>query len=128
MATCAKGIGSPCCHQSTCEGGSCQEQSEMILWGIKRRSENYMVSFPRENAMIWEEFISVHLEFEYWNEYITENGAVFLFHLQDGIKRYEVNGFINDEVLGLCERLCECKFESIKRMLSDNHFYKNFIS
>ena len=25
MATCAKGIGSPCCHQSTCEGGSCQE-------------------------------------------------------------------------------------------------------
>lgn len=95
---------------------------------INRDGGNFMVSFPRKKAMIWEEFISAHLEFEYWNEYITENGAVFLFHLQDGIKRYEVNDFINDEVLGLCERLCECKFESIKRMLSDNHFYKNFIS
>ena len=83
-----------------------------------------MVSFPKEKAEIWEEYISAHLEFEYWNEYLTENGAVFLFHLQEGIKRYEVN----DEVLGLCERLCDCKFESIKRMLSDNQIYKNFIS
>ena len=95
---------------------------------FNRDGGNFMVSFPEEKAAIWEEFISAHLELEYWNEYLTENGAVFLFHLQDGIKRYEVNDFINDEVLGLCERLCECKFESIKRMLSDNHFYKRFIS
>lgn len=95
---------------------------------INRDGGNFMVSFPEEKAGIWEAFISAHLEFEYWNEYLTENGAVFLFHLQDGIKRYEVNDFINDEVLELCERLCDCKFESIKRMLSDNHFYKNFIS
>ncbi len=107
-------------------------QVEEDIWGrwfeINRDGGNFMVSFPEEKAAIWEEFISAHLEFEYWNEYLTENGAVFLFHLQDGIKRYEVNDFINDEVLGLCERLCECKFESIKRMLSDNHFYKRFIS
>lgn len=95
---------------------------------INRNGSNFMVSFPEEKAAMWEGFISAHLEFEYWNEYITENGAVFLFHLQDGIKRYEANGFVNDEVLTLCERLCECKFESIKRMLSDNHFYKRFIS
>ena len=94
---------------------------------INRDGGNFMISFPEEKARIWEEFISAHLEYEYWNEYLTENGAVFLFHLQDGIKRYEAQDFINDEVLGLCERLCECKFESIKRMLSDNHFYKRFI-
>ena len=37
---------------------------------------NFMVSFPRENAMIWEEFISVHLEVEYWNEYITQTSHI----------------------------------------------------
>ena len=72
---------------------------------INRDGRNFMVSFPKEKAEVWEKFISAHLEFEYWNEYLTENGAVFLFHLQDGIKRYEVNGFLNDEVLGVCERL-----------------------
>lgn len=94
---------------------------------IECDGENYMVSFPKEKALVWEGFISEHLEFEYWNEYLTENGVVFLFHLEDGIKRYEVENFINDEVLKLCERLCECKFESIKKMLSDNHFYKTMI-
>ena len=95
---------------------------------INRDGGNFMVSFSKEKAVIWEAFISAHLELGYWNEYLTEKGAVFLFHFQDGIKRYEVNDFINDEVLGLCERLCECKFESIKRMLADNYFYKRFIS
>lgn len=30
MATDAPGIESPRCHQSTCDGGSCQEQGEII--------------------------------------------------------------------------------------------------
>ena len=44
---------------------------------INRDGGNFMVSFPKEKAEIWEEYISAHLEFEYWNEYLTENGAVF---------------------------------------------------
>ena len=89
--------------------------------------KNYMVSFPEDKTVIWENFISTHLELGYWNEYLTDVGVVFLFHLQDGIKKYIVNNYENDEVLGLCEKLCDCKFESIKNMLSGNHFYKDKI-
>ncbi|QHQ62954.1 hypothetical protein Ana3638_21005 [Anaerocolumna sedimenticola] len=98
---------------------------------IENDSGNYMVSFPKEKAPIWEDFITKHLEIDYWNEYIADNCIVFIFHLQDGIKKYEVNNFENKEVLDLCEKLCNCKFESIKSMLIGNHFYKekliNFI-
>ena len=86
-----------------------------------------MVSFPEEKASIWEDFITQHLALEYWNEYLTDDGCVFLFHLQEGIKRYEVRNYQNDEVLALCEKLCECKFESIKSMLMGNHFYKKVL-
>jgi hypothetical protein len=91
---------------------------------IENDRSNYMVSFPKEKAPIWEDFIAKHLEIDYWNEYIADNCVVFLFHLQDGIKKFEVNNFENEEVLVLCEKLCDCKFKSIKSMLMGNHFYK----
>ena len=94
---------------------------------IKKDGNNYMVSFPREKCSAWEGFISNHLELGYWNEYLTEYGVVFLFHLEDGIKRYVVYDFNNNEVLSLCEKLCECKFESLKHMLIGNHYYKGII-
>ena len=87
-----------------------------------------MVSFPDDKALIWEEFITAHLELEYWNEYITDKCVVFLFHLPEGTKRYEVYDFENEEVLGLCEKLCDCKFGSIKSMLTSNHFYRTIIN
>ena len=64
---------------------------------------------------------------EYWNEYLTEDKVIFIFHLPDGFRRYEVKDYDNDEVLGLCEKLCDCKFESIKQMLSNNSFYRSII-
>lgn len=67
------------------------------------------------------------MEVEYWNEYLTEDKVIFIFHLPDGFRRYEVKGYDNDEVLGLCEKLCDCKFVSIKQMLSDNSFYRSII-
>lgn len=94
---------------------------------IQKDGNNYTVSFPETKAELWEEFIKEHLELEYWNEYLTEDKAIFLFHLETGFKRYEVNDYINDEVLSLCEKLCDCKFESIEKMLSDNAFYKTII-
>lgn len=39
--------------------------------------DNFMVAFPKEKKLIWEEFIIRHFELGYWNEYITENGVVF---------------------------------------------------
>ena len=94
---------------------------------IKPDGDNYTVSFPKYKAAVWEEFIANHLQLEYWNEYLVDGNIIFLFHLKDGIKRFEVEAYNNDEVLKLCEVLCDCKFESIKAMLSGNWFYKNIL-
>jgi hypothetical protein len=96
-------------------------------FAIERFGDDYGVSFSKEMAGVWEDFITRFLEIEYWNEYLTEKGVVFLFHLQEGIRRYEVENFLNDEVLALCEKLCECEFSSIKEMLKENEFYKDKI-
>ena len=94
---------------------------------IENDGENYMVKIPNKKVEMWEEFIKKTLEIDYWNEYIKEDKAIFIFRLKEEIKRFEVEKFENDEVLGLCERLCECKFVSIKKMLSENHFYNKYI-
>lgn len=95
---------------------------------IEKDNDNYQVSFPEDKAQIWEDFIKHYLEVEYWNEYLAKDKVVFLFHLVDGYKRFEVIDFVNDEVLALCEKLCDCKFESIKKMLSDNLFYSRVLN
>ncbi len=94
---------------------------------IENDGENYTVSFSEAKAPIWEEYISSSLAVGYWNEYIANDRVIFIFRLEDSIKRYEVYGFQNDEVLSLCEKLCECKIESLKAMLSENHFYKGIL-
>ena len=90
---------------------------------VNSDGSNYTVSFLKSKSVLWEEFIKSHLKLEYWNEYLSENKVVFLFRLQDGIKRFEVENYENEQVLELCEKLCDCKFESIKKMLLDNWFY-----
>ena len=94
---------------------------------VKRDGDNYAVTFSKKKAPIWEDFISEHLQLEYWNEYFVDGKIVFLFHLQDGIKRYEIENYENDEVVHLCEQLCECKFTSLKDMLLENWFYRENI-
>ena len=94
---------------------------------IDKVGDNYQISFSENSAQCWEDFIKEHLEVGYWNEYLTEDKVIFIFHLPDGFKRYEVKDYDNDEVLGLCEKLWDCKFVSIKKMLSDNSFYKSII-
>lgn len=95
---------------------------------IEQFGSNYGVAFPKEKADEWEQFIIGHLERGYWNEYLSDSGVIFLFHLEDGIKRYDVKDYDNDEVLSLCEELCECKFTSIKDMLKENHYYSDKIN
>lgn len=94
---------------------------------IEQFSENFGVTFPKEKADKWEDFIKKHLKLGYWNEYLTDDGVVFLFHLKDGIKKYDVKEYKNQEVLALCEKLCECKFTSLKDMLKENHYYNDRI-
>lgn len=94
---------------------------------IEQFGSNYGVAFPKEKAYEWEQFIIKYLESGYWNEYLSDDGVIFLFHLEDGIKRYDVKDYNNDEVLSLCEKLCERKFKSIKDMLKENHYYSDKI-
>lgn len=51
--------------------------------------------------------------------------SVYIFNLEEGMNRYIVDDYRNDEVLILCEKLCGCKFGSIRAMLVGNHFYKD---
>ncbi len=92
---------------------------------VARDGNNYIVSFPKFKSIVWENFISNHLQLEYWNEYLADGKVVFLFQLENGIKRFVVENYRNDEVLQLCEKLCNCKFKSIKAMLLSNWFYRN---
>ena len=70
---------------------------------IQNDGDNFTISFPENKVTVWENFIKKHLEVEYWNEYLTDDKVVFLFHLQDGFKRFEVENFHNEEVLKLCD-------------------------
>ena len=38
---------------------------------IEKVESNYQVTFSKENAQIWEDFIKNYLEVEYWNEYLA---------------------------------------------------------
>lgn len=95
---------------------------------IKRRDSGFQVSFPKEKAKIWEDFVMANLEINYWNEYLTEDGVVFIFNLCDGIRRYDVKNFDNEEVLTICEELCDCDFGTIKDMLIGNKFYRKILA
>lgn len=87
---------------------------------VKSYGNDYGVSFPKEKALLWEEFIKDNLKLNYWNEYLADEKVVFLFHLDGGIKRYEVMNYSNDEVLLLCEKLFGGRFTSIRDMLKSN--------
>lgn len=94
---------------------------------IRRDGENYTVTFPMILSSEWEKYISKHLKSGYWNEYFVNDKIVFLFHIDSGIQRYEVSNYDHNKVLKLCEKLCECKFNSLKEMLLGNWFYHKHI-
>lgn len=91
---------------------------------IEKDGEDFKVSFDKKLADKWETFVYKHLAEEYWNEYITEDEIIFIFHLKNGFKRYVVKNFDNDEVLKLCEEFCDRKFESLEKLIKDNDFYR----
>ena len=49
---------------------------------IEKDGEDFKVSFDKKLADKWETFVYKHLAEEYWNEYITENEIIFIFHLK----------------------------------------------
>ena len=91
---------------------------------IKQYGSNYGVSFPNDKSRIFEKYIYENLQNGFWNEYLGKE-IVFIFKFKDGrFKRYVLNNANEKEILNLCEKFANCKFESIDKMLKDNSFYK----
>ena len=44
---------------------------------IEPDGNNYKVSFKGDKAGKWEKFICKHLQIDYWNEFLTDNGISF---------------------------------------------------
>ena len=91
---------------------------------IKQYGSNYGISFSNDKSRIFEEYIYENLQNGFWNEYLGKE-IVFIFKFRDGsFKRYVLNKDNEKEILNLCEKFANCKFESIDKMLRDNIFYK----
>ena len=92
-------------------------------FNIKTYGESYGVSFSDDKIKIFEEFIYKNLQNGFWNEYLGKE-KVFIFKFENGkIKRYVLNNENEEEILNLCSKFAEYKFESITKMLKDNKFY-----
>ena len=92
-------------------------------FNIKIYGENYGISFPDDKIKIFEEFICKNLKNGFWNEYLGKE-KVFIFKFENGeIKRYVLNDENEEEILNLCSKFAEYKFESITKMLKVNKFY-----
>ena len=90
---------------------------------IKIYGENYGISFPDDKIKIFEEFICKNLQNGFWNEYLGKE-KVFIFKSENSeIKRYVLNNDNEEEILNLCSKFANYKFESITKMLNDNEFY-----
>ena len=92
-------------------------------FNIKTYGENYGISFPDDKIKIFEEFICKNLQNGFWNEYLGKE-KVFIFKSENSeIKRYVLNNDNEEEILNLCSKFADYKFESITKMLKDNKFY-----
>ena len=92
-------------------------------FNIKTYGENYGISFPDDKIKIFEEFICKNLQNGFWNEYLGKE-KVFIFKSENSeIKRYVLNNDNEEEILNLCSKFADYKFESITKILNDNEFY-----
>lgn len=90
---------------------------------IEEDEKDYMVSFPKGKEEMWEAYIINNLMVGYWNEYIGDK-IVFIFKLDEEIKKYVLSKNNEKEILELCCCLAETDFVSIEDMLLGNSFYK----
>ena len=43
---------------------------------VENDGDNYQISFPKEEAQVWESFIKQHLKVGYWNEYLAGESPI----------------------------------------------------
>jgi leucyl-tRNA synthetase len=91
-------------------------------------SGHFFVSFKAEDAEKYEKFIGEKLKPGFWNEYLLEDKAVFIFKDRQGtISRFDWNAKNENELLALCNKYADAKFESIRLMLEGNSWYQKYL-
>lgn len=98
-------------------------QLRELNFTIEKFGLNYGITFSKDNATVWENFISNNMKNGYWNEYLGDD-IVFLFkHMNGKIEKYTLNADNESHILKLCSKFADCEFKSIKDMLQGNSFY-----
>ena len=94
---------------------------------VEKNGKNYLISFSKEKADIFEKYIIENMQPGFWNEYIGE-AIVFIFKFKNGkIQKYIYDENTHDTILKLCCEFANVQFTSIKEMLAGNDFYKDKI-
>ena len=86
---------------------------------------SYLVTLKPEQIEVYEKFVDGALKDGYWNEYIVDGEAHFTFKEKGGkLKKITWKpGDKEKELLALCEKYAETKFESIEKMIRGTEFY-----
>lgn len=93
-------------------------------FSVQEDDGDYEVTFSKEYASLWEEFVASFLEKGYWNEYILGNQIVFLFKSEQGdFERIVLTEETNSIVLAKCSFFANEHYSSVREMVSSNSFY-----
>ena len=102
-------------------------EKDLKKLGVKfsKDGKYYEVELTADQLADYEKFVDKNLAEEYWNEYIVDGEAHFTFKQKGGELKKIVwkRGDKEKELLALCEKFAETKFESVEKMITDNEFY-----
>jgi hypothetical protein len=91
---------------------------------IEKVGNDYKVSFPKQKADVYENYICNNLKEGYWNEYIGDI-IVFIFKFEEGItKKFILDESNYNVILNMCSEFAQTEFYSIEDMLLGNDFYR----
>ncbi len=100
------------------------QELEEYGFEVEKDGENYLVSFDGSLRKQWENYVAEKIRKDEWNEYVNGEEIVFLFRTEEGIKKYIVKNGENEEVLRMCEKMSNHRYDSLFSMLLANPFYR----
>ena len=105
--------------------GSVDKELKKLGVEFAKDDGGYLVTLKPEQIEAYEKFVDDALQEGYWNEYIVDGEAHFTFKEKGGkLKKITWKpGDKEKELLTLCEKYAETKFESIEKMIRDTEFY-----
>ena len=105
--------------------GSAEKELKKLGVKFAKDGKYYTVELEPGQITDYEKFVDKNLAEEYWNEYIVDGVAHFTFKMKGGELKKIVwrQGDDEKELLALCEKFAETKFENVEKMITDNEFY-----